>query len=881
MAIIKCKMCGGDLNVTEGVTVAECEYCGTKQTVPNVDSEKKLILFSRANRLRLAGEFDKAAGVYESIVAEFPEEAEAYWGLVLCKYGIEYVDDPTTGKKVPTCHRSSFNSILKDSDFEQACENADTVARKVYREEAKAIEDIRKGILEVSGKEPPYDIFICYKETDENGERTVDSVLAQDVYDALTEKGYRVFFSRITLEDKLGAEYEPYIFAALNSAKIMLVFGTDYEYFNAVWVKNEWSRYLKLMAQDKSKHLIPCYRDVDAYDMPEEFQKLQGQDMGKVGAVQDLLRGIEKLLGKDAAAQTDSTSPAQAAGGPTVESLMKRGQLFLESGDWDSANEYFDKVLDIAPESAEAYVGKYCAERKYRDFSFMRLDHGDQLYAKGILHLWNLTQKKEFDRAKTFYQDVTGADQTGAQQFLGMLLGMEKLDISAVIPDPTATSRNFTLALRFASPELRTQLEEARDAFRQNREKHIQEVEREIADAEQAERDAAEEQKRAKEQKKIQEAEEKKAHAELLRTRRELARRFSKRIAAGAGFVVALKLDGTPLVAGASRFGAADLSGWKDLTAVSAGLYHTVGLRSNGTVVATKYTKKEKYNPSNDSFCQVSHWRNIVDISAATTSTVGIKADGTAVWTGQDLPYAGDLPDAGNWKDFVDFAATRIPTIDDKTGTLIGLKSDGTVVDSGYFSQKYPVMWNAGLTLAFKNVAMSASTYHAVFLKENGLVLPIGDSSSAACQVRDWQDIVQVCATGDSSVTYGLKADGTMVATKDPSPYVHEEREVLKWKDIIAFSANGGWVVGLKSDGTLVSTSEQLQEMIGSWKLFDSLDTIEQELAEVQAKRKAALEKERDDLQAELPNLKGFFSGGKRREMEARIAEIEEELKKL
>ena len=88
-----------------------------------------------------------------------------------------------------------LDSILEDSDFEQACENADAVARRVYRDEAKAIEDIRKGILEVSGKEPPYDIFICYKETDESGERTVDSVLAQDVYDALTEKGYRVFFS--------------------------------------------------------------------------------------------------------------------------------------------------------------------------------------------------------------------------------------------------------------------------------------------------------------------------------------------------------------------------------------------------------------------------------------------------------------------------------------------------------------------------------------------------------------------------------------------------------------------------------------------------------------------------------------------------------------
>lgn len=281
MSVFKCKMCGGDIDLTEGSSVAVCEYCGTKQTVPTADNEKKMTLFARANRLRSACEFDKAASVYESIVADFPEEAEAYWGLVLCRYGIEYVDDPATGRKVPTCHRSSFDSILEDSDFEQACENADPIARRVYRDEAKTIEDIRKRIVEVSGKEPPYDIFICYKETDEKGERTVDSVIAQDVYDALTEKGYRVFFSRITLEDKLGTEYEPYIFAALNSAKLMLAFGTDYEYYNAVWVKNEWSRYLKLMAQDKTRHLIPCFKAIDAYDMPKEFAHLQAQDWAR------------------------------------------------------------------------------------------------------------------------------------------------------------------------------------------------------------------------------------------------------------------------------------------------------------------------------------------------------------------------------------------------------------------------------------------------------------------------------------------------------------------------------------------------------------------------------------------------------------------------
>ena len=361
MAILKCKMCGGDLNIVEGETVAVCEYCETKQTVPTADNEKKLTLFARANRLRAACEFDKAAGIYETIVADFPEEAEAYWGLLLCKFGIEYVDDPATGKKIPTCHRSSFDSIMDDSDFEQVIECADMVARRVYREEAKAIEELRKSIIEVSSKEEPYDIFICYKETDENGDRTVDSVMAQDVYNALTEKGYRVFFSRITLEDKLGQEYEPYIFAALNSAKVMLAFGTDYEYYNAVWVKNEWSRFLALIAKGEKKTLIPCYKDIDAYDLPKEFRRLQAQDMGKVGAVQDLLRGIEKIIPLKKKEEPIQQSESMQSGSKAAP-LIKRGMLALEDGEWNKANEYFDQALNSDAECADAYIGLLMAE---------------------------------------------------------------------------------------------------------------------------------------------------------------------------------------------------------------------------------------------------------------------------------------------------------------------------------------------------------------------------------------------------------------------------------------------------------------------------------------------------------------------------------------
>ena len=367
MAVIKCKMCGGDLILTQGQSVAECEFCGSRQTVPIADNEKKLTLFARANRLRATCDFDKAAGIYESIVADFTEEAEAYWGLVLCKYGIEYVDDPATGKKVPTCHRSSFDSVMDDSNFDQAMENADEIALRVYREEAKQIEGIRKGILEVSSNEQPYDIFICYKETDVNGDRTVDSLLAQDIYDVLTSKGYRVFFSRITLEDKLGQAYEPYIFAALNSAKIMLAVGTCYEHYNAVWVKNEWSRYLKIIAQDKSKYLIPCYKSIDAYDMPKEFAHLQGQDMGKVGAIQDLLRGVEKILPKQMPVTVvQERVLVGGSGNNKIASLLDRGNMALEDGDWAKADSFFEDVLNNDSKNAQAYLGKTLALEKCR-----------------------------------------------------------------------------------------------------------------------------------------------------------------------------------------------------------------------------------------------------------------------------------------------------------------------------------------------------------------------------------------------------------------------------------------------------------------------------------------------------------------------------------
>ncbi len=372
MAIIKCKMCGGDMEISADKTFGTCEYCGSVMTLPKVSDEQRAAAFNRGNHFRRTGEFDKALAVYERIVREDDTDAEAHWCCALCRFGIEYVEDPATYEYMPTCHRASFDSFLEDVDYLAAVEHSDGITRRQYQKDAAKIAEVQRGILATSQNEEPFDVFICYKETDENGQRTKDSIMAQDIYYQLTEQGRRVFFSRITLEDKGGAEYEPYIFAALNSAKVMIAVGTKPEHFNAVWVKNEWSRFLSLMKKDHSKLLLPCYRDMDPYDLPEALSVLQSYDMGKIGFIQDLIRGVNKVLDAAAPKAVVKETVVVSGGNANVAPLLKRAFMYLEDEDWDSADEYCERVLDQDPENAEAYLGKLMAELRVRKQAALR-----------------------------------------------------------------------------------------------------------------------------------------------------------------------------------------------------------------------------------------------------------------------------------------------------------------------------------------------------------------------------------------------------------------------------------------------------------------------------------------------------------------------------
>ena len=146
------------------------------------------------------------------------------------------------------------------------------------------------------------------------------------------------------------------------------------------------------MKNDRSKMLIPCYRDMDAYELPEEFAHLQAQDMGKIGFINDIVRGIKKVISTNdtAASKQEDTYSANV----TVEPLLKRVFMFLEDEDYASANEYAEKVLDLDPENATAYWGILLASYK--------CSSDDRLLASMIASEQTLDDNKVYQKAVRF-----------------------------------------------------------------------------------------------------------------------------------------------------------------------------------------------------------------------------------------------------------------------------------------------------------------------------------------------------------------------------------------------------------------------------------------------------------------------------------------------
>ena len=304
-------------------------------------------------------------------------------------------------------------------------------------------------------------------------------------------------------------------------------------------------------------------------------------------------------------------------------------------------------------------------------------------------------------------------------------------------------------------------------------------------------------------------------------------------VAAGGGHTVGLKSDGTVVAAGYDLYGQCNVGDWTGIVQVAAGLGHTVGLKSDGSVVAVGFNYFGQ--------CEVGDWTDIVQVSACRGHTVGLKPDGSVVAVGWN--YHGQC-NVGDWMGIVQVAAGNYHTVglksdgtvvavgwnddgqcnvEDWTGIVqvaagqahtVGLKSDGTVVAVGY--NDYEQCDVAGWT---DIVQVAAGVWHTVGLKSDSTVVAVGSNSSGQCAVGAWTDIVQVAA--GSGHTVGLKSDGTVVAV---GYGFYGQCNVGQWTGIVEIAAGPRYTLGLKSDGSVVAVG---LDYYGECSLGDWMDIVQ------------------------------------------------------
>jgi alpha-tubulin suppressor-like RCC1 family protein len=265
-------------------------------------------------------------------------------------------------------------------------------------------------------------------------------------------------------------------------------------------------------------------------------------------------------------------------------------------------------------------------------------------------------------------------------------------------------------------------------------------------------------------------------------------------VAGGAGHTLGLKSDGTVVAVGYNAYGQCDVGNWTDIIQVDGGGEHTVGVKSDGTVVAVG---DNAYGQ-----CNVGNWTDVIQVAAGRRHTVGLKSDGTVVAVGYNKYGQCNV---GNWTDIVQVAAGA------NSWHTVGLKSDGTVVAMG---GNWDGQCNVGGWTGIIQIATGG--HHTVGRKSDGTLVAVGRNNYGECNVGGWTDIVQV--VGGCQLTIALKSDGTVIAAGWND---YNQCRVGDWTSIIQVAAGMTHTMGLKSDGSVVTTGSNTygQRNVGDWML--------------------------------------------------------------
>lgn len=522
--------------------------------------------------------------------------------------------------------------------------------------------------------------------------------------------------------------------------------------------------------------------------------------------------------------------------------LIKRAQIFLSDKKWNKAREYYEKALDENPESSKAYIGLLLAKNK-------------------AVNMQELKEKSE-------YIDISEEDVIKAQRY----------------KDEETASEIYDFVNKLA---LNRNIEKTKEFF--------DEIQKKI----------------------------------------ELAEFIRENVLVTDNRIIALKIDGTVLAAGDNRYDQCNVSGWKDIVKIAASEDTTVGLKGDGTVVSV----------GNNRFgqCKTESWKHVVDIAATNKGTFAITEEGELLSTRALKGEKAHVRKFFKYNSYNAYDDLNVQADDKKIKSVssdriynkefhYSVNSDNIKHFFGSYSYitydgKVINQWHREC-LNWCN-CVDATSY--VGLKNDGTcVAVLNDDEETYAGLEEaakWRRIIQICQSEQDINTiyiYGITDTGKLIKGGGiPWPLEKGESysdfdkpfEMRGWNNLISLSNSTNIICGVKRDGTFaVESYNGVESKVKSWKLFDEpekyVETLRLKREELKTNIKKAikedLERERiqeeykkqtiiaetkkkienlriqeEQLNTELKNLKGLFTGKRRKEIENSIIDISLRIQRL
>ncbi|MBR2341603.1 MAG: leucine-rich repeat protein [Clostridia bacterium] len=302
MKALVCANCGSSLEVkkdNDGVIV--CAYCGRETTLPKYTIAPQVAITLQMAETELSAcAFQKAYDLYAKAAEQDANEPEAYFGMALAECRVQYIKDSVADRLQPICHEIGNRKFSDDANYKKALSLASPKQRAVYKKRAEEIDYIRSQFFKISSSGVKYDCFICVKVTNEDKEHTEDCFIAQKLYRALKEEGYRPFYSEEEIGSRRGMDYEAMILYALCTSACMLVVCLDKNYLLTKWVKNEYTRFLS-MSKEKGKkagNLAFVYQKEPIDSLPAIDQKFRSICYDNAYAFDEIEGYVSEFCGK-------------------------------------------------------------------------------------------------------------------------------------------------------------------------------------------------------------------------------------------------------------------------------------------------------------------------------------------------------------------------------------------------------------------------------------------------------------------------------------------------------------------------------------------------------------------------------------------------------